>query len=112
MNGVGKMVSLREIRKLVKRKCDYEVSQESLILMRDCCEQLIDEYILRVVEEIDEINSIRSRAGIPILKRIKKTCINTFCQNLLKTISVFYNGNDGNASAKVTTLLSQAGEVT
>jgi len=106
------MTSIREIRRLVNKYCDYEVSKECLVYLKESCEEVNSNVIRQIIEEFEENNKIRERAGIPKYKRIKGTYIKVFCEKLLKAINVFNGGNGGNASTNITTSLSEAGEIT
>ena len=72
-------IPLKTIKRIIKHHTNKEVSNETCEYVRNMVENNLKELSYEIKEELEELNSLRSKCNLPKLKRIKLD----LCKNLI-----------------------------
>jgi|GEM_PF-3744474 len=99
------MLSNKEIKKIVRDRCNCQVSNEVI-------EECVNRTVKLIYDSINYENYIREDADLPTIKRVSREFVrNLFIKLSQQTINstepISYYDDVGNTSAKATTTLSK-----
>lgn len=79
-------ISLNQVRKSVSQYWEGEISQDTIIYIRDILEDVLTQISKEVVREIEERNYIREKVNLPVKKRIKASSIKMISVKVYKSV--------------------------
>jgi len=103
-------IPLKTIGRILKHYINKEVSKETIVSVRDDVEIILKCLCEDLVKEVDESNKIRTKANLPIIKRITRSIFKSLSTQIFKRHSDLDTGNIGQDN-RDTMLQSNASEV-
>jgi len=103
------MISRRDIKRKLSKYYQGEISLEGVEFLKCICENVVDEVIKQSVDDFQEINSIREKAGVRPYKRFNSKYLK-YLDNPFKSLAVAPAGKIGDPNRN--TILSKRQVIT
>ena len=100
----------KTVKRILSEYVNGDVSKDGCLKVKEFCENILYWIAKESLRELDNINTLRRIHNVPELKRISSSIYLKILNSINNQLSDLLDGNVGNASANVTTTLSEADE--